>query len=145
VRNAKRVYIQKRDYWDSKMKKRIERCAEWSRPSGKPLITTECWSLVDYKDWPLLEWDWLKQVCELGIRTAAATGRWAASPRVTSPVRSLRHVAGYGLAPLDDRDYPFVLSFLLSSRLREPDFDGALALYQSFFALIVALVSELMG
>ena len=78
VSNAKRVYMQKRDYWDGKLKERIEMCAEWSRISGKPLITTECWSLVDYKDWPLLEWDWLKQLCELGIGTAAATGRWSA-------------------------------------------------------------------
>jgi hypothetical protein len=78
VSNAKRVYLQKRDYWDSKLKERIEMCAEWSRVSGKPLITTECWSLVDYKDWPLLEWDWLKQLCELGVRTSAGTGRWVA-------------------------------------------------------------------
>ncbi|MBV9499494.1 MAG: hypothetical protein JO138_08970 [Acidobacteriaceae bacterium] len=78
VNNAKRVYMQRRDYWDNKLKERIEMCADWSRTSGKPLITTECWSLVDYKDWPLLEWDWLKQLCELGVRTAAATGRWVA-------------------------------------------------------------------
>ncbi len=78
VNNAKRVYFDKRDYWDSKLKETIELCAEWSRRSGKPLITTECWSLVDYKDWPLLEWDWLKELCEFGVRTATATGRWAA-------------------------------------------------------------------
>lgn len=78
VNNAKRVYMQKRDYWDGKLKERIEMCAEWSQVSGKPLITTECWSLVDYKDWPLLEWDWLKQLCEAGVRTAAGTGRWVA-------------------------------------------------------------------
>lgn len=78
VNNAKRIYMQRRDYWDGKLKERIEMCAEWSRTAGKPLITTECWSLVDYKDWPLLEWDWLKQLCELGLRTAAATGCWVA-------------------------------------------------------------------
>jgi len=78
VNNAKRVYMQRRDYWDGKLKERIEMCAEWSRVSGKPLITTECWSLVDYKDWPLLEWDWLKQLCEFGVRTAAGTERWVA-------------------------------------------------------------------
>lgn len=78
VDNAKRVYMEKRDHWDRKLVERIAMCAEWSRTSGKPLITTECWSLVDYKDWPLLEWDWLKQLCELGVRTAAATGRWVA-------------------------------------------------------------------
>ncbi len=78
VDNAKRVYLEKRDHWDRELVKRIEMCAEWSQASGKPLITTECWSLVDYKDWPLLEWDWLKQLCELGVRTAAGTGRWVA-------------------------------------------------------------------
>jgi hypothetical protein len=78
VDNAKRVYMEKRDHWDRKLVERIAMCAEWSRTSGKPLITTECWRLVDYKDWPLLEWDWLKQLCELGVRTAAATGRWVA-------------------------------------------------------------------
>jgi len=78
VNNAKRVYIEKRDHWDRELVTRIEMCAEWSQASGKPLITTECWSLVDYKDWPLLEWDWLKQLCELGVRTAAGNGRWVA-------------------------------------------------------------------
>lgn len=78
VDNAKRVYLEKRDHWDRKLVERIEMCADWSRASGKPLITTECWSLVDYKDWPLLEWDWPKQLCELGVRTAAGTGRWVA-------------------------------------------------------------------
>lgn len=78
VNNAEPVYMQRRAHWDSKLKERIEMCAEWSRATGKPLITTECWSLVDYKDWPLLEWDWLKTLCELGTRSAAATGRWVA-------------------------------------------------------------------
>ncbi len=94
VKNAKRVYMANRNDWDNKLKAAIELCAAWSRASGKPLITTECWSLVDYKDWPLLEWDWLKQLCELGVRTAAATGRWAAiatSNFCGHPIR--RHVA----------------------------------------------------
>ena len=44
----------------------------------EPLITTECWSLVDYKDAPMLPWDYLIELCELGTRRAAASGRWAA-------------------------------------------------------------------
>ena len=43
-----------------------------------PLITTECWGIVDYKDWPLLSWDWVKELCELGALTAASTGQWMA-------------------------------------------------------------------
>ena len=33
--------------------------------------------MVDYKDWPLLKWDWIKELCEYGATEAAKTGRWA--------------------------------------------------------------------
>ncbi len=78
VDRAKPLYLSKPDYWKGKLRDRIELAASWSRLSGRPLITTECWSLVDYKDWPLLEWDWLKELCEVGVTSAAATGRWVA-------------------------------------------------------------------
>ena len=32
---------------------------------------------MDYKDWPLLNWNWILDLNELGVKTAAATGRWA--------------------------------------------------------------------
>jgi hypothetical protein len=64
--------------WQASLTHGIDQMAEWSRASGKPLITTECWSVVDYKDWPLLHWDWIKELCEIGVRHAAATGRWSA-------------------------------------------------------------------
>jgi len=41
-------------------------------------MTTECWAVVDYKDWPLLKWDWVKELCAVGTRHAASTGRWLA-------------------------------------------------------------------
>jgi hypothetical protein len=78
VDRAKPLYLSKPDYWKSKLREGIELAANWSRASGLPLITTECWSLVDYKDWPLLEWDWLKDLCETGVRAASSTGRWVA-------------------------------------------------------------------
>jgi Sugar-binding cellulase-like len=78
VNRAKPLYESKPDYWKAKLRDQIEWAANWSRVSKRPLITTECWSLVDYKDWPLLEWEWLKELCELGVRTAASTGRWVA-------------------------------------------------------------------
>lgn len=43
-----------------------------------PLITTECWGIVDLKDWPLLKWDVIKELGEIGVKTAANTGQWAA-------------------------------------------------------------------
>jgi len=76
VKNGERLYREKPEYWKGKLKEGIELLAEWSRVSGQPLITTECWGVVDYKDWPLLNWDWIKELCAFGTEVAAATGRW---------------------------------------------------------------------
>jgi hypothetical protein len=78
VRLAEPLYHSDRSYWDRTLVEGIEDLAAWSRASGKPLVTTECWGLVDYKDWPGLDWGYIKDLCELGTRTAAATGRWSA-------------------------------------------------------------------
>ncbi|MCU0450456.1 MAG: hypothetical protein MUC97_11550, partial [Bernardetiaceae bacterium] len=32
----------------------------------------------DYKDWPLLEWDWILELCALGVREAAKHQQWLA-------------------------------------------------------------------
>ena len=40
-------------------------------------MTTECWSVVNYKDWPLLNWDWILDLNRLGVETACSTGCWA--------------------------------------------------------------------
>lgn len=77
-KNAERTYRSNPAKWQASLTHGIDLLAEWSRVSKKPLMTTECWSLVDYKDWPLLPWDYLKDLCEVGARHAAATGRWQA-------------------------------------------------------------------
>lgn len=64
--------------YDAALARQIDNMAEWSRASGKALMTTECWSVVDYKDWPLLDWGWIKDLCEFGVTRAAGTGRWIA-------------------------------------------------------------------
>ncbi len=73
---AEKLYIEKRDYWHYGLKRQITNAAEWSLKSGLPLGTTECWGVVDYKDWPLLSWDWVKELCSLGVYEACKTGRW---------------------------------------------------------------------
>lgn len=78
VQRGKAVYRQDRAKWQGLLKDRIAWAAQWGRFARKPLMTTECWAVVDYKDWPLLEWDWIQELCEIGVRTAAATGAWAA-------------------------------------------------------------------
>jgi hypothetical protein len=65
-------------HWQKALTGAIALNAEWSRATGLPLVTTECWGVVDFKDWPLLDWGWVKELCALGTETAAATGRWAA-------------------------------------------------------------------
>lgn len=73
---GKHTYMKNKPYYDQALTDEIKRVAEWSMRSGKPVISTECWSVVDYKDWPLLDWDWILDLNRLGVITAASTGRW---------------------------------------------------------------------
>ena len=75
---AAKLYDSKPEYWKSLLPPKINRLAAAARKAGKPLITTECWAIVDYKDWPLLPWGWVKDVCAVGTLAASATGQWAA-------------------------------------------------------------------
>lgn len=76
VRHGQALYDSKPEYWQEKLCEGIDRIAEWSVRTGKPLITTECWGLVDYKDWPMLDWKIIKELCELGVRRAVSKGVW---------------------------------------------------------------------
>ncbi len=78
VDRAEPLYRASPAYWQGLMLTLINQHAEWSRQAQLPLVTTECWGIVNYKDWPGLNWDWVKELCELGTQAAAATGRWAA-------------------------------------------------------------------
>ena len=78
VKNAEPLYRSKPDYWSQLLRNQILALADVSTRLNKPLVTTECWAVVDYKDWPLLEWDWVKDLCEVGVETSASTGRWVA-------------------------------------------------------------------
>lgn len=76
VLRGRQVYLAEQERFDATLFAEIDRVAEWSRVSGKPVVTTECWSIIDYKDWPGLQWDWVKDLNERAVRHAAATGRW---------------------------------------------------------------------
>jgi hypothetical protein len=75
---AEKLYRSKPEYWNVLLVDAIQRLAENAGKANLPLITTECWGVVDYKDWPLLHWEWVKELCELGTLTAASTGQWIA-------------------------------------------------------------------
>jgi hypothetical protein len=78
VRQGRAHYLANKRKYDGILIDWIHRAADWSRRTDRALVTTECWALVNFRDWPMLEWDWLKDICALGVETAAPTGRWAA-------------------------------------------------------------------
>jgi Sugar-binding cellulase-like len=75
---AEEVYRARLEYWQNLLTQTIDRHAAVSRKIKMPLVTTECWGVVDYKDWPLLKWDWVQDLCSLGAKRAAASGQWLA-------------------------------------------------------------------
>lgn len=75
---AESAYRARPDYWQQGLADAMDAFAAVSRQIKMPLITTECWGVVDYKDWPLLKWDWVQELCVLGVQHAAASGRWLA-------------------------------------------------------------------
>jgi hypothetical protein len=74
--NGKRIYEQRKSYWQEGLTRQISLAAAWSEKLGTGLVTTECWGVVDFKDWPLLDWEYVKELCALGTAAAAETGRW---------------------------------------------------------------------
>ena len=96
VKNAERVYRERPGYWQKLLTDKIELMASVARKNRRPLVTTECWGLVDYKDWPLLKWDWVKDLCELGTITAARTGLCVVMAGLGAAERM-----GEGIQPVD--------------------------------------------
>jgi hypothetical protein len=78
VKNSERVYNERKGYWLGLLQKEIGIIAGAANKANQPLITTECWGIVDFKDWPGLNWDIVKEMCETGVKAAAATGQWIA-------------------------------------------------------------------
>lgn len=75
-KNALKVYEEKKEYWQQLLKDGIKDLADASKLQDLPLATTECWGIVDYKDYPLLSWDWVKDLCEIGVNSACDSKRW---------------------------------------------------------------------
>jgi hypothetical protein len=76
VAHGEELYRSDPAHWQGRLREGVRRIAAWGQRAGKPLITTEGWGVVDYKDWPLLDWGWVKELCAVGVETAAATGQW---------------------------------------------------------------------
>jgi len=76
VARGRSTYLAGQRAYDAALFAGIDTLAAWSRRTGKPLVTTECWAIVDYKDWPGLDWDWVMDLNERALAYAAGTGRW---------------------------------------------------------------------
>lgn len=76
-KNALRAYRARPDYWLAALRGLIGEQVRIARRFNLSLVTTECWSVIDYKDWPDLDWNWVKESCAHGVEVAAATGAWA--------------------------------------------------------------------
>lgn len=78
LKGAPALYRSDESLWKSQLDAEIHRAADWSRRSGLPLVTTESWATVCWKDGDGLEWTWVKDLCAHGVDTALDTRRWAA-------------------------------------------------------------------
>ena len=76
ARRAPQLYRDREKEWKDALDADIAGAAQWSQASGLPLVTTECWAIVNWKDGAALDWEWVKDLCAHGVRTALATGRW---------------------------------------------------------------------
>lgn len=73
----KTIYEEGKEYWDEVLHQQIQRFGRLSRKWKKPLITTECWAIIFYKD-SGIGWEWIKDICEKGVEYAVEEGCYAA-------------------------------------------------------------------
>lgn len=76
--HAEAVYRADERHWRGLLEAKIAEWADFSRRADRPLITTEGWAIIDYRDWPGLDWGWVKELCGVAVEAASAAGRWSA-------------------------------------------------------------------
>ena len=117
VKNSERVYLEKKEYWHKLLRDEIAVIANAAKKANQPLITTECWGIVDFKDWPGLNWEIVKEMCAVGVKAAAETGQWIAI--ATSNFAGPQFVGMWR-----DIDYHRKLTDLIKSSAIQPDLTG---------------------
>jgi len=76
VERGESVFRAKEELWKRQLTNLIKETAEYSVALDKPIICTEGWGPIDYKDYPGLNWGWVKDICAHGVETAVATKRF---------------------------------------------------------------------
>jgi hypothetical protein len=62
------------------MHNRLAQAMDWSREIAAPLVTTEAWGPWWHMDHPDLDWQWLKDWCEMSMGLAGQYGLWGSTP-----------------------------------------------------------------
>jgi hypothetical protein len=75
---AERLYREDPAHWQNELTRLIGLLGRFSEKTNLPLATTECWAIVNYRDWPRLDWGWVKELCAFGVEQAIKTRRWFA-------------------------------------------------------------------
>jgi len=78
ARRMAKLYPKHREEYIRLLEARIDFWEEWGKKNRIPLFTTEAWGPVNYDDvttgGPGGEWDWVKDICEQGVRMASERG-----------------------------------------------------------------------
>lgn len=77
AKGAEALFRAEAPHWQKLLQQRIQGWADIARACHRPLVTTECWAVVNYRDWPGLDWGWVKELCAYGVEQALHTGCWA--------------------------------------------------------------------
>lgn len=77
ARKAEPLYRASPEHWESKLREHIGQWAALGKARGLPLVTTECWGVVNWNDRAHFGWDWVLDLCEKGTQWAIETGQWA--------------------------------------------------------------------
>ncbi len=78
IQYAQDLYESDKKYWQKDLTSKIEYLIEFSKEKNIPLLNTEGWAITDYKDHPKLNWDWVKELCEIGVMYAVDSNRYVA-------------------------------------------------------------------
>ena len=78
LENAQALYEADTVRWQTQLAQKIDAMAEWSTSTQLPLVTSEGWAVVTWKDSPNLDWTWIKDLNAFAVDRALRHHRWIA-------------------------------------------------------------------
>ncbi len=75
---GEKTYRADEQYWQQIMLNRIDQSVQQATAYNKPLVCTEGFALVQYKDFPLLNWNWILELNEIAVKHAVQSQKFYA-------------------------------------------------------------------